>query len=222
MAALSEAAPLDRHPIVVVADALELRRAGVVSLMRQWSEIHRVDLRPIDPALGHDTIEDGIACALGMLNLGFKSVALPDTLDWVRWFKGRFPDSPLVVVSDREEAEEVVIAFRGGAQGFIPTSTTPDVALQALSFIMNGGSFFPPGTLLHLPRRRQDGGAKSERRSPRVTLVHVRRECQSARQRTSERVQSRRDESNAPQPPSAAPLGVGGRTFFGASSPRRQ
>jgi DNA-binding NarL/FixJ family response regulator len=179
VAAVSEAAALDRRPSVVVADALELRRAEVVSLMRGWSDAHNVELRPVDPALGYELMEDGIVCALGMLNLGYTSVTLPETLDWLRQFKGRFPDAPLVVMSDREEAEEVVIAFRGGVQGFIPTSTKPDLALQALSFIMYGGSFFPPGTLLHLPRCRRDG----ERRPARVALVHVRKDFQSMRGR---------------------------------------
>jgi DNA-binding NarL/FixJ family response regulator len=187
VAAVSESAALDRRPIVVVADALELRRAGVLSLMGEWAEAHRVELRPVDPALGYELIEDGTTCALGMLNLGFQSVALPDTLDWMRRFKERFPDAPLVVVADRDDAEEVVIAFRGGAQGFIPTSTKPVIALQALSFIMNGGSFFPPGTLLRLPRRRQDNAGKGERRAASVTLVHVRHDCQSMQGRTGNR-----------------------------------
>jgi DNA-binding NarL/FixJ family response regulator len=196
VAAVSEAAALDRRPIVVVADTLELRRAGVVGLMQEWSEAHRVELRSVDPALGYELIEDGATCVLGMLNLGFHSITLPDTQDWVRRFKDRFPDAPLVVVSDREEAEDVLIAFRGGAQGFIPTSTKPVIALQALSFIMNGGSFFPPGTLLRLPRRRQDSAGKGERRAARVTLVHVRQDCQSIMGRAGNRAE-RRDCSGA-------------------------
>ena len=53
---------------------------------------------------------------------------------------------------------------------------------------MNGGSFFPPGTLLRLPRRRQDNAGKGERRAASVTLVHVRQDCQSMQDRTGNRV----------------------------------
>ncbi len=145
-----------------------------IGLMQEWSEAHHVELRSVDPALGYELIEDGATCALGMLNLGFHSVALPDTQDWVRRFKDRFPDAPLVVVSDREEAEEVVIAFRGGAQGFIPTSTKPGIALQALSFIMNGGTFFPPGTLL-----RSAASASGQRRQGRAIAARHLGPCPS-------------------------------------------
>jgi DNA-binding NarL/FixJ family response regulator len=59
------------------------------------------------------------------------------------------PEAALVVISDREEPEEVCAAFREGASGFMPTSTEPSVAFQALTFIKGGGSFFPPSALLH-------------------------------------------------------------------------
>jgi DNA-binding NarL/FixJ family response regulator len=56
-----------------------------------------------------------------------------------------------VVVSDREESEEVIRAFSAGANGFIPTNYEPEITRQALSFIIGGGSFFPPTILLDLP-----------------------------------------------------------------------
>ena len=57
------------------------------------------------------------------------------------------PQTPVVVLSDREEPNEVCAAFEAGAAGFMPTSIDPSVALQALSFIKCGGSFFPPSAL---------------------------------------------------------------------------
>jgi DNA-binding NarL/FixJ family response regulator len=60
------------------------------------------------------------------------------------------PEVPLVIISDREEAEEVLAAFNQGAVGFMPTSTEPAVAFQALSFIKSGGSYFPPSVLSNL------------------------------------------------------------------------
>jgi DNA-binding NarL/FixJ family response regulator len=41
----------------------------------------------------------------------------------------------------------VCAAFEAGAAGFMPTSIDPSVALQALSLIKCGGSFFPPSAL---------------------------------------------------------------------------
>jgi DNA-binding NarL/FixJ family response regulator len=57
------------------------------------------------------------------------------------------PHAPLVIVSDREDWQEICAAFDEGAVGFIPTSIEPALAFQALSFIRSGGSFFPPSVL---------------------------------------------------------------------------
>jgi DNA-binding NarL/FixJ family response regulator len=57
------------------------------------------------------------------------------------------PQAPLVIISDREDPEEVCAAFEEGAVGFMPTSLEPALAFQALSFIRSGGSFFPPAVL---------------------------------------------------------------------------
>jgi DNA-binding CsgD family transcriptional regulator len=57
------------------------------------------------------------------------------------------PQALLVIISDREDAQEIRAAFEEGAVGFMPTSIEPAVAFQALSFIRSGGSFFPPSAL---------------------------------------------------------------------------
>jgi DNA-binding CsgD family transcriptional regulator len=57
------------------------------------------------------------------------------------------PQALLVIISDREDPQEIRAAFQEGAIGFMPTSIEPAVAFQALSFIRSGGSFFPPSAL---------------------------------------------------------------------------
>ena len=62
---------------------------------------------------------------------------------------------PLVLLSDREEIEEVVDAVRCGARGFIPTSLGLDEAVEALRFVRAGGTFVPARTLMRLAQDRQ-------------------------------------------------------------------
>jgi len=57
------------------------------------------------------------------------------------------PQVPVVIISDREDPQEIRAAFEEGAVGFMPTSIEPAVAFHALSFIRSGGSFFPPSAL---------------------------------------------------------------------------
>jgi DNA-binding NarL/FixJ family response regulator len=48
------------------------------------------------------------------------------------------------VISDLDFEAEARHAFDAGARGFLPTTMEPDVLLAALSFILRGGSYFPP------------------------------------------------------------------------------
>ncbi|MGA8699246.1 MAG: response regulator transcription factor [Xanthobacteraceae bacterium] len=61
----------------------------------------------------------------------------------IKNFKTLIPEARLVIISDQEDAKEVSAAFHEGAAGFLPTSIEPELALRALSFIRDGGSFFP-------------------------------------------------------------------------------
>jgi DNA-binding NarL/FixJ family response regulator len=135
-------------PVVMVVDSMILRRAGLVGLMREWAEANRVSVAAIPPDLVAEAATEARHCALAVLNLGGMSLADPVALGWLRTLVDSLPRTPLAVVSDCDSPAEVVTAFRAGARGFIPTSTDPDVTLQAFAFIMGGGSYFPPGALL--------------------------------------------------------------------------
>jgi DNA-binding NarL/FixJ family response regulator len=67
------------------------------------------------------------------------------------------PQVPVVLFSDVEDAEEVVAAFRAGINSFIPASIEPELVPQTLTFIMGGGSYFPPSALLELRREPSPG-----------------------------------------------------------------
>ena len=58
------------------------------------------------------------------------------------------PDAPVVIVSDSEDTSCVVSALKCGARGYIPTSVTLNVALEAMRLIEAGGTFAPASALL--------------------------------------------------------------------------
>ena len=66
-----------------------------------------------------------------------------------------FPNVPVAVLSDHEDAEEVREAFNLGVQGYIPTSLASRVAIGAVHLICIGGTFAPAATLLSEGERRQ-------------------------------------------------------------------
>src|SRR5262249_19002821 len=74
---------------------------------------------------------------------------------WISSLSSAHANVPLVLVSDREETKEVLAAFEAGVSAFIPTSIAPSVAMQAFTFIMSGGTFFPPAALMDAMRAKR-------------------------------------------------------------------
>lgn len=57
------------------------------------------------------------------------------------------PAVPLVVVSGESDPGVVRAAIDGGAMGFIPKSSTPEVMIQALQLVLAHGIYLPPMVL---------------------------------------------------------------------------
>jgi DNA-binding NarL/FixJ family response regulator len=126
---------------VLIIDSLELRRAGVVSFLTPWADDSNIRIVQIDPAEALKQPNNPVT-KLIVLVIGAGGVAesLPET--WLVTLQEKYSNVPLVFVSEREEPEEIVAAFKAGARGFIPMSAPPPVAVQAFTFIMSGGSFW--------------------------------------------------------------------------------
>jgi DNA-binding NarL/FixJ family response regulator len=139
-----------RVPAVFVVDRLELRRAAIASFLKPWADQCGIRVVAVGPA--EITAVDGLLVKMIIVVVGTRSVAEARPFDWISAFGPVGCDAPIAVLSERDDPEEVVAAFKGGARGLVPMSAAPSVALPALSFIMSGGSFFPPMTLTSTPR----------------------------------------------------------------------
>jgi len=159
---------------ILVIDALELRRAGVVSLLKPWTDAHEMRIIEASPqaTLLQSTLESGNSHKMILLVIGFAGVSDPQIQNWIKLLASRYVDIPLVLISDHEESTEVVAALEAGVSGFIPTTITPTVALQAFAFIMGGGSFFPPAALTEATRAYRAPHTASGRELTVVTSVH--------------------------------------------------
>jgi DNA-binding NarL/FixJ family response regulator len=130
-------------PYVVIIDSKKLRQAGIVRLLDSWAGALGLTVSAVESIEGHRTA----SCAIVILSIGSASVEDPPQQTLIKDARKLMPQTPVVVLSDREEPNEVCAAFEAGAAGFMPTSIDPSLALQALSFIKCGGSFFPPSAL---------------------------------------------------------------------------
>jgi DNA-binding NarL/FixJ family response regulator len=55
---------------------------------------------------------------------------------------------PTILMSDFEDADQIVDALERGARGYIPTSVSLDVAIEAMRLVRAGGVFVPASSLI--------------------------------------------------------------------------
>jgi DNA-binding NarL/FixJ family response regulator len=110
-------------------------------------------LRSLDADLETDEASDA-AQALEMLTAGSYDLLLLDLkmpglngLDALAALRAAAPGTPLVVLSAQDNPGVVRAAIEGGAMGFIPKSSTPEVLIQALRLVLAHGVYLPPAVL---------------------------------------------------------------------------
>jgi DNA-binding NarL/FixJ family response regulator len=67
-----------------------------------------------------------------------------------------FPSTPVILLSDGEDADRILDALRRGARGYIPTSATLDVAVGATHVVWAGGTFVPASSISELTHTGED------------------------------------------------------------------
>jgi DNA-binding NarL/FixJ family response regulator len=139
----------DSRPRILIIDRNRLRQAGIMHLLEAWADVMGLAITAVPPDTPLKKGRMNAHCKMVILSLGSTSVQDSQQQALIEDIRTFIPEAALVVISDREEPEEVCAAFQEGAAGFMPTSIDPSVAFQALSFIKGGGSFFPPSALLH-------------------------------------------------------------------------
>ena len=156
---------------VFVVDERELRRAGIEGLLRGWAEAHGIGLLAMLPAEAIAASESASDCRLIVLSVGLQSIGARENAQWIRVMRALAPQAPVVIVSDNDNPAEVIAALSAGVQGFVPTNMGQELALQAFSFILAGGSYFPPSAIRNAPiaqapDREPGGGGRTRSTDP--------------------------------------------------------
>jgi DNA-binding NarL/FixJ family response regulator len=132
---------------VVIIDALNLRRAGIASLLEPWAASARLRLVLRSPSDACDELHSDCEYRMLIFSLGGDSILRRENQLHLKVVRAIAPDVPLVIVCDHATGDEVAAALSIGAQGFVHTDIAPELALQAFSFILSGGSYFPPSAM---------------------------------------------------------------------------
>lgn len=142
---------LSGGPIVAVIDAMEFRRALVVHFLRDWATAENVELLSFVPEAAHTALREGIACRMIIFNVGEGVRTSPDTISEIRVLRALAPEASLVVMADEEIRDDVIAVMQSGAEGYLSNQCAPDLVLRALSFVLQGGTYYPRSAVAHAP-----------------------------------------------------------------------
>jgi two-component system nitrate/nitrite response regulator NarL len=134
------------EPSILIVDTLPLRSLGLISILSRLDRStvpgkFRLTLHTPDQA--EQWIDAHVNCEMLIYNAGGASIADRGNLQRIKVLRALAPDVPLVIFSESESREEIISALSVGAQGVLYAGMDCELALQAFSFILNGGSYFP-------------------------------------------------------------------------------
>jgi len=127
---------------VFLVDAMAFRRARAESFLNPWARNESVELISLDPDEAHTKLVERALCDMLIYSVGAPSPY--EVFTEIQVLHTLRRDAALAIVSDDENPATVLAAIRCGARGYFSNSMAPELALHALSFVLHGGTYFPP------------------------------------------------------------------------------
>jgi DNA-binding NarL/FixJ family response regulator len=131
---------------VFLVDAMAFRRARAESFLNPWARNESVELISLDSDEAHTRLVERAVCDMLIYSVGAPSPH--EVFTEIQVLHTLRRDAALAIVSDDEHPATVLAAIRCGAQGYFSNSMPPELALQALSFVLHGGTYFPRTAIL--------------------------------------------------------------------------
>lgn len=131
---------------ILLVDDHALFRGGLKYLLRGLDE--RVEMDEAGDCA--QALEQVGAQAYDLVLLDLKMPGM-NGLDALASLREAAPGTPLIVLSGEDDPEVVRASIEGGAMGFIPKSSTPEVMIQAMRLVLTRGVYLPPAALDAVP-----------------------------------------------------------------------
>jgi DNA-binding NarL/FixJ family response regulator len=151
-----------KEPQIALIDSRPLVRAAVSYLL----QMSRPSGAPSDlivipfasPAEFADAASSGVHIDLLLYSFGAASIKDKNVQDDIRRLHASFSQLPLVLLCDHDPRDCIDVA-RLGIHGYIPTTLSPAVAIQAIHLVHAGGTFVPHQVTANLQQEEQRGSA---------------------------------------------------------------
>ena len=162
--------PQSRLSTAIVVDKRPLIRELLSHSLNQTAGFEVVAMASIDEYFGSG---DGNYVSLVIVSIAGNSNS-EETRITLRRTAEALPNIPVVVLSDSEDFQNILSILQSGARGYISTSMTLDVAIEALWLVQAGGQFLPATCIIGLE------GSDAERADvpPRVADIFTARQAE--------------------------------------------
>jgi DNA-binding NarL/FixJ family response regulator len=134
------------EPVVFIIDSLPVRSLGFISILNRLNHLGDPTKAPVTLHTADEAEPRTDADAKYQMLIyiaGGASGADRDNLERIKALRARAPDVPLMILCDSESRKEILSALNVGAQGSLYIGVNAELALQAFSFMLKGGSYFP-------------------------------------------------------------------------------
>lgn len=142
---------------MTLIDEFPLRRESIVNLLRRHVSKSVLAVSSVDElSVQWSSGTNGSQCTI--FSVGGQSMQQSDVAGALRRLAHLGEAAGhrgLIVLSDREDLEEVRAAFRLGARGFIPTCLDPGLVIAAIRLVLAGGKFVPAAMLMRSHREKE-------------------------------------------------------------------
>ena len=150
---------------LLIVDDHAILREGLVALLQQ----HEQDADVLQASGTAEGLR--LAEANPDLDAVFLDLNMPEQggLDALPIFAKRCPQLPVIVLSSSEDPNDVRLALKSGAFGYLPKSASPKSILSALRLVLAGEIYVPPLLLDFAPPAVEESGDAAQDVAGRLT-----------------------------------------------------
>jgi DNA-binding NarL/FixJ family response regulator len=134
------------NPTVGIVDSRSLAREGLVKLLESTGRFAILAVaRPAE--LLTKASEERTAVGVILLGLGSARVSDESVRTDIALLIRALPEVPIIVLCDLQDSRHIGEALRQGIRGYVPTTLTSRILIEALRLIQAGGTFIPADAL---------------------------------------------------------------------------
>lgn len=150
-----EDAPVARERSLLIIDNRALDR----QCLAQCISAHKIDMDVV--AFGSmeewkRKRHDYPPLAAILLNVGGRKIVEPAISEEIKRLAAEF-DAPLIVLADTDDLAQIMKALECGAKGYIPSSVSIDVCIEAIALSLAGGIFVPASSVFAMRQVLETG-----------------------------------------------------------------